>query len=282
MQVDSFQAPGQAARAYYQREGVVCLRQVIEPRWLECCRKGVDKSIAQPGQFFRDYTSAGSPSRYTFEFWAWQNNPELRALVLESSIGSLVAELLEADRLIMLMDQWLKREAGSTNAAPWHHDEPYFDFFGGRKCVVWFPLEAMSLLEGLTFIGGSHQWGKLYRAQNFAEREPFDGDNQPYHETEAFTEHQDRYLGWSMQPGDCVIFDFRTLHRATADQTALDRTLRRMTLRYGDDDVLFKPRGSWTEELSTHLQTLGQRAGKPINCELCPVVYPPSTSAAAT
>ncbi|GIT27692.1 MAG: hypothetical protein CM1200mP41_37360 [Gammaproteobacteria bacterium] len=44
------------------------------------------------------------------------------------------------------------REIGATTAAPWHHDEPYFDFTG-RLCVVWLPLEAAPKSEGLPLSG---------------------------------------------------------------------------------------------------------------------------------
>ena len=69
------------------------------------------------------------------------------------------------------------------------------------------------------------------------------------------------------------MFDFRTLHRATNRDDPLPRAIHRMSLRYGDQDVIFRPRGPWTREISDHLIELGQRPGEPIECDLLPLVY---------
>jgi hypothetical protein len=241
--------------------------------WLEVCREGIERSVASPGRFFRDQTPEGSPARYMFEYWNWPGNPAFRRLVLKSPLAAMMAELLDAHRLNLLMDNWFLREAGATNGAPWHHDEPYFDFFGGRKCVLWFPLEPASREEGLTFLGGSHRWGRLYMPQNFREHRPFEGDLEGYFETEDFERYADRFLSWDVEPGDCLVFDFRTLHRATNQSDPLPRTIRRMSLRYGDQEVIFRPRGEWTRETSDYLLSLGQRPDAPLDCELLPVVF---------
>jgi ectoine hydroxylase-related dioxygenase (phytanoyl-CoA dioxygenase family) len=193
--------------------------------------------------------------------------------VLKSDLAQSIAQLLQSERLTLLMDQWFRREAASTNAAVWHHDEPYFDFFDGQKCVVWLPLESASSNEGLTLIGGSHRWNKLYMAQNFGHKKPFSGDMSDYCEIEDFSEHADRFVIWDMEPGDCLIFDFRTIHRATSHDQVSPRTLHHMSYRYGDLQVKFKARGVWTSEISEHLLALGQRENEAINNALCPVVY---------
>lgn len=268
-----FHGVSEAARRSYRREGVVCLRGVIDAQCLEQARRGIAESLDRPGPFFRDQTPEGSPARYVFDYWNWRNIEALRWLATASPLGGMVASLLGARQLYMLMDNWFMREAGATNGAPWHHDEPYFDFHGGRKCVLWFPLEPASRDEGLTFLGGSHRWGRLYMPQNFREHRPFDGDMRDYHETGDFEVYADRFLSWDVEPGDCLIFDFRTLHRATNQTDPLPRTIHRMSLRYGDQDVVFRPRGEWTRETSEHLIALGQRPDAPPDCELVPRVY---------
>lgn len=262
------------ARAAYDRDGVVCLRGVIGREWLDCCREGIAQAVENPGSFFRDQTPADSPARYVFDYWNWPNVPAFRRLVLESPFAEMIAGLLKAETLNLLMDNWFLREAGATHGAPWHHDEPYFDFDGGRKCVLWFPLESASREEGLTFLGGSHRWGKLYMPQNFREHRSFDGDRHGYHEPADFESYRDRFLAWDVEPGDCLVFDFRTLHRATNQTDPLPRTIHRMSLRYGDQDVVFRPRGAWTEETSSYLAGMGLRPGEGVECELLPRVFP--------
>lgn len=275
-----FSAIDSAARDAYWRDGVVCLRRVIDEPWLDCAGTGIDQAFKTPGRFFRDQTPPGSPARYVFDYWNWQNLPAFRRLVLDSPLAGLVADLFEARSLHLLMDNWFLREAGATNGAPWHHDEPYFDFDGGRKCVFWFPLEPASRDEGLIFLAGSHRWGKLFMPQNFREHAPFEGNSGGYHPIEGFESHAAQYRSWDVAPGDCLIFDFRTLHRATNQTDPLPRTIRRMSLRYGDQDVRFRPRGEWTRETSEHLIALGQAPDAPLDCALLPRVYGDDPAAA--
>jgi ectoine hydroxylase-related dioxygenase (phytanoyl-CoA dioxygenase family) len=107
------------------------------------------------------------PTVNLFNYWVWQSIPEFEEFILESDLAQSIAQLLQTEHIFnaargrktAFYDTLFRREAGSTNAAVWHHDEPYFDFFDGRKCVVWFPLEPASSDAGLTLIGGSQQWG---------------------------------------------------------------------------------------------------------------------------
>ena len=48
----SFRKVSSAAIASYQREGAVCLRQIIDDPALDPCRRGVKRSIANPGSSF--------------------------------------------------------------------------------------------------------------------------------------------------------------------------------------------------------------------------------------
>ncbi|MGI9316379.1 MAG: phytanoyl-CoA dioxygenase family protein [bacterium] len=262
----------------YREDGVICLRNVIDEKYLDLTGKGIVRNLTEPGRFFRDQTPADSPARYVFDYWSWRSIPESTELIQDSPIAEFVAELLNARKLNLLMDNWFMREAGATSGAPWHHDEPYFDFTGGNKCVFWFPLESVESTAGLTFLAGSHRWNKLFMPSNFRDKMPFDGDMSGYSTIDsinfAATEH--RMLSWNLEPGDCLIFDFRTLHVATTEEGALPSTIHRMSLRYGDQDVRFTPRGDWTLETSEYLQSLGCQPGGSVDCDLLPQVWPRS------
>ena len=91
-------------REEYRENGVVCLRRVFDPAWLETTRVGIMRNKAQPGPFFRDHTPAGSPGRYVFDFWTWPGIPEFRDLVFDSPAGGIAAGLLGAARVAMVME----------------------------------------------------------------------------------------------------------------------------------------------------------------------------------
>ena len=146
--VATFDRPGPDARAAYRADGVIRLRGWFDALWLARADRDIDHGLQRPGRFFRDHTPPGSAARYLFDFWTWPDNPDIAAA------------------------NWFVREAGATGAAPWHHDEPYFDFHG-RLCVVWVPLVSVAANAALQFVRGSHRWGGLYRAAPFSERFDF-------------------------------------------------------------------------------------------------------------
>jgi ectoine hydroxylase-related dioxygenase (phytanoyl-CoA dioxygenase family) len=267
----------EAALVAYERDGVVCLRNIFGPEWLAAIAEGIEADCRAPGRFFRDQTPEGSPAKYLFSFWAWQNLPSFHRVIFDSPAGEIAGRLMRAEAATMIMDNWFLREAGATNGAPWHHDEPYFDFAGGRMCSVWIPLESVTAEEGLTFVAGSHRWGKLFMPLYFRDRVPYDGVAEdtayaPVPDIDAAPERY-RLVSWDMNQGDCLVFDLRSLHGATAGTRPLQRTIRRLSLRFGDEQVRFKPRGVWTEEITQFLIEQGQAVGETLNCRILPVAW---------
>jgi len=272
-----------ATREAYDRDGVVKLSGAIPEATLNLIADGIEADRAAPGRFFRDQTPDGSPARYLFSYWMWPDNPAIAEAAQTGVIPRLVAQLLLAERLTLLMDNWFLREAGAENGAPWHHDEPYFDFDGGRMCAVWIPLEASSAEEGLTFIRGSHRDMGLLQPKNFKLDRPFDGVGPDYKTAPDFNDpvFDARRLAWDVAPGDCLIFDLRTVHGATTGRRPLARTIRRLSLRYGDQNVCFRPRGPWTEETARFLIDQGQRVDAPLDNPMTPQVWPHRLGGAA-
>ena len=270
----SFEGATEAAIAAYAADGVVCLRQVFARRWIDLALAGLRRNLARPGRFFRDHTRPGAEGRYLFEFWSWPETPEFRDLIFDSPAGELAGRLLGARETRLVMDNWFLREAGAVDAAPWHHDEPYFDFHG-PLCILWLPLEAASAHEGLTFVAGSHRSGHLFAIPQFSDSVPFTCEGPGYAPLPAIDAAPERHrlLKWDVQVGDCLVFDFRTLHAATARGQALTRTLHRMTLRFGSEAVRFRPRGTWTREISDHLMAQGQAVDAPLDTPLTPKVW---------
>jgi len=253
---------------------VVCLRGMIADKWLDLARKGINHNLQCPGRFFRDHTPAGSSSRYVFEYWTWPDTPEIKDIVLDSPVAQIAGELMQAEQVNMVMDNWFMREAGASNGAPWHHDEPYFDF-EGTLCVVWMPLDPAPITDGLTFVRGSHHWGELYVAPEFSKNVPFTCEGSAYKSIPDIDADPSAYelFSWNVNVGDCLVFDFRTLHCVTSKDKAAEESQRRLTLRFGAEDTIFNPRGNWTKETSEYLMSLGQKSGAPIACDLMPKVW---------
>ena len=181
---------------------------------------------------------------------------------------------MRAKAVTMIMDNWFLREAGATGSAPWHHDEPYFDF-EGRMCNVWIPLEPVTKEEGLEFLAGSHLWGKVFAPFHFRTHEVFEGVGEDYPRIPGIEDerHLHAFRKFDLEPGDCLVFDLRTLHHAAAGGRAPAHTIRRYTLRFAAEGARFEPRGPWTREITEHLISLGQEAGCELDCPLLPEVW---------
>ena len=142
-------------------------------------------------------------------------------------------------------------------------------------CNVWMPLEPVRADDGLEFLKGSHRWGKVFAPINFRTHEIFEGVGADYPAMLAVEAERKRYefLTFALEPGDCLVFDLRTLHHASAGARPPDKTIRRMTLLFAREDTIFKPRGPWTRETSDYLIAQGQGIGAKVGCPLLPKVW---------
>lgn len=257
------------AIAAYNRDGVIHVPNAISLAWLETVAAGIETNCREPGAFFRDQTRDGDPARYLFDFWTWRDIPEFREFVEGGPMTGLAAKVLGADQVTLLIDNWFMNEAGATNAAPWHQDKPYFDY-EGRMCNILLALDSAPAEESLHFAKGSHRDDITYKAVHFRDKVPFDGQPDATYADMPDADKEFELARWALEPGDCLIFDLRTLHRGPSHGRPADSLRRRYSLRFGAPDTRFTPRGAWTEEITAHLESLGQKPGEILSTPLTP------------
>jgi len=258
-------------RDTYARAGVIHVPDAVGKDWLNLVISGIERNRQQPGPFFRDQTRDGDPARYMFDYWTWREIPEFRDFVENVPLADLAAHVLDTDQVTLLMDNWFMNEAGATNAAPWHQDKPYFDY-DGSMCNVLLALDSTPLDDALKFAIGSHLDDATYKAIHFRDHVPFDGqpDDQYADMPDVDGDGKFEVAGWAQEPGDCLIFDLRTLHRGPDHNRPANTMRRRYSLRFGAPNTKFIPRGEWTAEISGHLIGLGQQVGSIVKNPLCP------------
>ena len=83
-------------------------------------------------------------------------------------------------------------------------------------------------------------WGKDFKPQRFDGTDLFAND--PSEAVPDVNELRDELeiLGWAMEPGDAVAFNFRTLHGAPANKSPSRR--RVISIRWVGDDAVFARR----------------------------------------
>ncbi len=261
----------------FRQDGVVCLRQAFDLQWLDLLGRGIERDLADPSPRLEIREEPGAAGRYIEDFWVWSLIPEFEDFVRRSPAAALAGELLEAQRINLVMDNWFLREAGSTKRAPWHHDIAYFDF-EGSMCVLWLPLEPVSRDNAISFVRGSHLWGKLFQRVFFRDHNTsgeagwVNGQHyEPPPDIEANPEDYD-LLAFDMAPGDCLFFDMRTLHGARGDAIPA-KTGRRFTLRMTKEDGRIRYRGDWAQGERAIFEAAGHKDGDTLNSAFFPTLW---------
>jgi len=263
------------------RDGATVLRGVLDANWIEMMREAIENALAHPGPMSREYTKDGEPGRYFGDFFLWRHNKSFQAFMADSPLPELAAYLMRSKRAFFFYDQLLVKEPGTEAETPLHHDLPYWPVRGQQIVSIWVPFDRATPESGaVTYIKGSHRWGKMYAPAVF-------GDGAGYDKVYAAAGLEtlpdlDRdidpadHLAWSLDPGDVLIHHPMTLHFARGNQTS-DLRRRGLALRYVGDDAVYDDRpGTFLEsaQMQKHLPDLALRDGDRFRGELFPQVWP--------
>ena len=145
----------------FNKDGAIFLKSKFDLKWIEKLKKGIEKDIKNPSPRFKSHTSKPNVPAYLEDYWTWDLVPEFKDFVFNSPYAEIASELMSAEKINLVMDNWFLREAGSKSSTPFHHDISYFDM-DGTMCVLWLPLQATGKDEGVAWVKGSHLWNKLF------------------------------------------------------------------------------------------------------------------------
>ena len=265
------------------RDGAIALRDVLDRSWIESMRGAIERALADPSPMAREYTKTGDPGRYFGDFFLWRRSDEFRAFMADSPLPELAARLMNSERTFFFYDQLLVKEPGTVEETPLHHDLPYWPIRGEQIISIWVPFDVATPESGaVTYIRGSHRWGKRYAPAAF-------GDGEGYAKTYAAaglepTPDLDRdidptdHIAWSLEPGDVLIHHPLTLHFARGNASAEHRR-RGLALRYVGDDAVYDDRpGTFLEspQMRAELPDLRLKDGDSFRGDLFPRVWPRS------
>lgn len=261
----------------FQKDGVVALRGAFDPHWLETLRAGIQHGLANPSPRQARHTPEDAPAHYYEDFWVWSEVPQIEDFLRHSPAASLAGGLLGAARINHVMDNWFFREAGSKGRPPWHHDVSYFDF-DGPMCVLWLPLEATAADQGISFVRGSHAWGKLFLRAFFDGRTSLDQpvrvngvDYEAAPDIDGAPEDFD-IVSFDLEVGDCLFFDIRTLHGALKTRIPGHDSMR-FTARFAHQDCRIRYRGDWAKGERAIFEAAGHKEGDALDSDFFPRLW---------
>ena len=224
----------------FQRDGAIVLRGVFAD-WVETLRAGVARNLAEPSADVKIYQGKNGAGRFVGDYCNWDRIPEYKDFIFHSNAAAIGKALMGTKTVRLFHEHVLVKEPGADVPTPWHQDQPYYCVDGSQTVSLWIPLDSVPRERTLEFVAGSHRWGKYYRPERFNKTALNENDGlEPVPDIEG---NRDTYeiLGWALEPGDAVAFNYMTLHGAPANNSKVDQR-RAFSLRLIGDDVRFARR----------------------------------------
>jgi len=180
-------------------------------------------------------------------------------------------------------DSVFVRSTGTQFETPWHQDEPYWSVEGYDACSLWMPLAPVKRKSSLSFVPGSHRLKTVFKQYNFGDLNPVrkkkvdqvdfsDIAEQEFPDINANPEHFG-VVSWDVEPGDCVVFNGRTMHGGSGKLDG-DCDLRVFTTKWVGDDVRIKFRDCGMDpDHSSDMIEKGLKPGDRPDTDLYPQIW---------
>ncbi len=258
------------ALAAFKRDGAACLRGVFT-EWIDIIAAGIERNRREPGPLAANLVSSGQPGSFFDDYCNWPRIPEFARAVYDSPAAGLAAYYMESESAQFFHEHVLVKEPGTQKPTPWHCDIPYYFIDGVQTLSFWIPVDPVRE-STLRLIAGSHRWDRWVRPVRWIDSSDFYGSEADYRAVpDPDRESGMQVLEWQMEPGDAVIFDYRTVHGARGNPAATGR--RVLSLRWVGDDVRYAERpGRTSPPYTGHGMVQGQRLRE----DWFPVVWPAS------
>lgn len=273
----------------FRRDGVACIRAAVAPELVAEMSEAVEAMIAEPSRHGGSMTRPGEPGMFFQDRHLFPANPTFRRFLDETPLAAMAAAAMGATTVRAFFDHIFVKDPGTRENFVWHQDRPYWPVDGTQVCSTWLaltPSDARS--SALEFVVGSHRWDRAFRPEFPAleGRTPEEVEAalwrgladliRSFDDTcPAFEEHPDRYeiVSFAVEPGDALLFDFRTVHRSGPN--AGTRRRAAISWRWLGDDAVWAPTPG-TDPIVRPGDTF-LSPGEPItDDEVFPVVWPPA------
>ncbi len=221
----------------FAEDGVCCIRGVFA-EWVEKIAAGIETNMREPGPSAAESVTENETGSFFDDYCNWPHIAEFADVVRNSPAAEIAAKVMRSDTAQFFHDHVLVKEPGTSKPTPWHQDIPYYFVEGRQSLSYWIPVDPVDDAT-LRFIAGSHKWEKMVLPVRWIEGDAFfpgedeyllvpDPDSEP---------GKYRILEWDMEPGDAVLFDFRTVHGARPNMSAARR--RAFSMRWLGDDMRY-------------------------------------------
>ena len=117
---------------------------------------------------------------------------------------------------------------------------PYYCVDGNDTGSFWIPLDEVNKENNLKLILRSHKWEKLLRPTKWSNDQSWYQDESSFMNLPKIEEFEKDILVPDLKLGDAVLFNFKTVHGSTGNNSS--RSRRAFSMRFIGDDVTFVER----------------------------------------
>ena len=223
---------------FYEREGAVCLRNVLGRAWVGQMRRAVSWLEKTHGASAEIHGAPGK--RFIDDVNVHRRHKTVRRLVFESHVPLVARTLLRSRTLTFYFDNLFVKEPGA-GPTPWHQDASYQRTNGRQNVNVWLSLDEIPVSNSIQFKRRSHLWwDSAFKMESFGPSSekviPIDEGRMAMPPMEQI-HSQLETIAWAMSPGDALAWNHRTLHAASGNTQ--DRKRRSLAIVYLGDDIRY-------------------------------------------
>jgi hypothetical protein len=218
----------------YHRDGVVMLRGVLNPEWIDRLLP-IGRRIAAGKEDFGLLPSY--PGRYMARRIA-----EYRELAFHSPIAEAACRVMGSKEARFFFDEIFAKAPQSSEKTIWHTDRMGWPVSGKMVPSLWVPLTPITRANSLECIAGSHVQDVRYWLFSPNARKMIKPPDRVSHpDGEALRKDpSQRFLTWDMDPGDMLVVHPWTLHYSHGNPT--DDWRVAVSVRIFGDDIRWDPR----------------------------------------
>ena len=218
----------------YERDGVVCLRQVFDRDWIDSLLEKSKEIVIDRKDFGLLPTM---PGRYMARCI-----PEFRRFVFDSPLAEAAGTVMQSKEIRFFFDEFFAKPPQSAEKTIWHVDRMAFPVEGKMVPSLWIPLTKIIKENSLECIAGSqHQDVKYWLFSPNARKMIKPADRAPHPNCEPLRyDPRVKFLSWDMEPGDMLIVHPWTLHYSHGNSMKDWRIA--LSVRVFGDDITWAPR----------------------------------------
>lgn len=222
----------------YTRDGVVCIRNVIDQEWIDRMLAAIERVSADPARYGLLGPSHG---KMTSLAYLWRNDEDFRDFATKSPVGEVVGQVIGAKWIKLYHDHLFVKPALSPTIMRWHADETAWPVIGEMTPNIWTAFSPVNEENGrVEYLAGWHRHCVENNLHFGFKPDQGDGVCPDFEAERNNPNFPFRYVTFDMEPGDCVIFHPHTPHFSKGNNSNSARMGLAVRM-FGDDVVWYTP-----------------------------------------